>query len=66
MIETFHFPLPPTFNPTLILARRDRLASLGQKRFWNEEIARYCQKKHQFQCKDMYKYIEDVRSVWLA
>jgi hypothetical protein len=62
VIETFHFPLPPTFNPTLSLARRDRSASLGQKRFWTEEIARYCQKKHQFQGMVWMEFVWKIRN----
>lgn len=49
MIETFHFPLPPTLNGTLSLARLSSKASLDEKRLWTDDIARRCRRKHQFQ-----------------
>jgi hypothetical protein len=63
MIETFRFPLPPTLNPTLSLARSSRSASLEQKRLWTRELALYCHGKHQFQGYVWMEFVWKIRNM---
>lgn len=62
MVETFNFPLPPTLNEIIRMARGNIYASAKEKKFWTTKIALLCAGKKQFPSEVWLEFVWKVKS----
>lgn len=62
MVETFNFPLPPTLNEIIRMARGNIYASAKEKRTWTNSIALLCVGKKQFPSQVWLEFVWQVKN----